>query len=350
MRHPRKDIPSFWRDRDARMAFLHLGENPFPPTESVQAAIADAARNANRYPDTNALRLREALAEYIGHGATPANLIVGNGSDDLIDLAVLALTQPGDTVATFEPSFFVYRFCAERHGREIARIPRDARFHLPDSEALAVAHLGAAPALTFIANPNNPTGTLASRDELLRVVDAMPGMALVDECYYEFSGVSVAELALERKNLVVLRSLSKSFGLSGLRLGYAVAHPETVERMERFAMTFPVNALAQAAGIAALRDLEAHRARIQELIERRESLSERLLALGLEVPPSATNFILAIWPRSTEEPPAQALVREGILVSDQTEALGLGRPALRIAVGSQEENERVAELLKRLLG
>ncbi|MBI1387572.1 MAG: aminotransferase class I/II-fold pyridoxal phosphate-dependent enzyme [bacterium] len=340
---PRKDTPSFWREGHEGKAFLHLGENPFPPSTHVQNAIARAAAHVNRYPDTNCLALREKLAEYIGHGATAQNVICGNGSDDLIDLSVVALTRPGETVGFFPPSFFYYHFVPERQGRAVRRFARVDGFALPSRGDIEREPGAQDVALWFIANPNNPTGSLTPRAELLELTASLPGVVVVDECYFEFGGETVADWAMEREGRVVLRSLSKCFGLAGVRLGYAVAHPATIDVLERFALTFPVNALAQAAGLAALDEIDANRLRIEALIARRGRFAEKLAALGAEVIPSRTNFILSLWPEGCDA--MQRLASAGILVSDQTAAVGAGRLALRIAIGTEEEMDRAAAAL-----
>ncbi len=345
---PRKDVPSFWRKHDSQEAFLHLGENPLPPTQSVIDAIAEAAQNLNRYPDTNAIKLREALADYVGHGVTSKNIIVGNGSDDLIDLAVVSFVNAGECVLSFEPSFFYYHFTPQRHGLEGMSIKRDDSFELPDPQTTQIP--GKNIALTFIANPNNPTGTLTPRDHLLRWLDRLPGIVVADECYYEFSGETVVDLIHERENLIVFRSLSKSYGLAGIRLGYAVANEALIDTLERHALTFPVNALAQAAGIAVLNEYETYLKRIEQLKIWRDDLRKSLEKLGLCIPPSYTNFLLTLWPKSFyETQPATRLREQGILISDQTAAVGQNRPALRIAVGIEPENHKVLQAIQELM-
>ncbi|MFB3786275.1 MAG: histidinol-phosphate transaminase [bacterium] len=348
---PRHDIPSFWRPHTLDTIFLHLGENPFSPTGRVQQAIAEAARHANRYPDTNGLALRVRLAEYVDHGLRPENILLGNGSDELIDLAVVAFADPSRPVATFEPSFFVYAFAAQRHGIPVLTLERAGDCALPPCASALSMVKNEAVSLTFIANPNNPTGTLTPRGRLVEYLDQWPGIVTVDECYFEFCGETVVDLIPQHENLLIIRSLSKSFGLSGLRLGYAVGQEKTVDILARHAMTFPVNALAQAAGLAALEEVEIHRERIRGLIQARAILRRDLEALGLEVLPSHANFLLTLWPETPpDRHPARLLAERGILVSDQSAALNLGRPALRLALGTPDENRRLLEAVRDLLG
>ncbi len=346
---PRHDIPSYWRPHRDDAVFLHLGENPFPPTERVCRAIAEAGQCANRYPDTNFRALREKIAEYAMHGVSPDNILCGNGSDELIDLAVVSFSRPDRPVAVFSPTFFVYGFAAQRHSIPVVSIPRAEDYTLPEYDSLPSDIVQGDYSVTFIANPNNPTGTQTPRERLEEYLHRWPGTIVVDECYYEFSGETVIDLIHERDNLIVFRSLSKSFGLSGLRLGYAVAARNVIDTMERHSMTFPVNVCAQAAGIAALEDVEEYQRRIRELIQRRDRLKQTLEGLGLETIPSRANFILTLWPQTwMSRQPARLLAEQGILVSDQTAAMNLGRPALRIAVSTEMENERLLQTVRSL--
>ncbi len=353
---PRHDIPSFWHSQYRDRLLLHLGENPFPPTERVCQAIVHAAENANRYPDTNCLALREKIASYVEHGIQSENILVGNGSDELIDLAVVTFSQwenprPAAPVATFSPTFFVYGFAAQRHSIPWVSIPRTpGEFDLPGLDQISPEYRSRTYSLTFIANPNNPTGTQTSRERLIEYLEFWPGMIVVDECYYEYSGETVVDLIHRYENLLVFRSLSKGFGLSGLRVGYAVACRKNIDWMERHAMTFPINVCAQAAGIAALEDVAIYRARIRELIQEREIMLQELRLWGFDVLSSNANFILILGPESWhEDQPVRWLAEQGILVSDQTATMSLGRPALRVGIGTPSENRRVMEVFRQIL-
>ena len=342
---PRHAIPSFWQD-EPKKTYLHLGENPFPLTPGVMLAITQASMNINRYPDTNALLAREKIAAYVGNGVETKNVILGNGSDELIDLAVVSFCEKGQQVVTFTPSFFVYAFAAERHQVKVSSVPRNTDFSLPDPRELSVRESAN---LTFISNPNNPTGTRSSREQIINYLQILPGIIVVDECYYEFSGETVVDLIHKYKNLVVFRSLSKCFGLAGLRIGYAVAHEELIDILSRYALTFPVNAIAQAAAVAALEDRGIYMERVQRLIGFRNELSDQLKILGLTVFPSYTNFLLTLWPDNLLENPAVSLEKRGILVSDQTKTVGSTQPALRIGIGNHDQNLKLLMAVKEIL-
>lgn len=343
---PRPNIPMSYNSNEEGI-YLHKGENPFPPHPQVLAAMQQAAGDCNRYPDTNAQELREALAAYLGEPFQANNIITGNGSDELIDLAVLCFSEQNQTVLTFEPSFFVYGFCAKRHNRNHAAIQRNYEFQLPPFAEIKKA-IPKNTAVTFIANPNNPTGTLSTQDALIEYIEQCPGKLVIDECYFEFSGETVVDWVMNHQNLIVLRSLSKSFGLAGLRIGYAIAHPDVIETINRYAMTFPVNNIAQAAGIAVLQQLERYQDHIETLKEEREKLRHSLMVTGFAVPESTSNFILVMDGSSvTVEELKKVLDEHHVYVSDQSK--NVGKPALRIAAGTPEENFQLIQIIGKHL-
>ena len=348
----RKAVPSYWH-RPGEQICLHLGESPFPPTESVQQAIRDAASVANYYPDTNAVALRDDLAGYVGHKVRPEQIIVGNGSDDLIQLVVQTFLSKGGTVVSFEPTFFYYGFCTAREGERYAPMfrRRADRYNVPGMEEIHSHLQKEKPDLVFLANPNNPTGGLVDRQHVFQLLEWTPGILVVDECYFEFAGLSVVDLIHEHENLIVLRSLSKGFSLAGVRIGYAVACRERIDAMERMALTFPVNAIAQTAARAALRETEIMRERIRQIVAWRKNLACELIRLGLDVFPSHTNFLLVCSGLLNKIPDdcALRLSERGILVSDQTHTPGIEGTALRITVGTPGQLERLLQEIREFV-
>lgn len=341
---PRPIIPLSYNSNEDGI-YLHKGENPYPPHPQVLAAMQKAAQDCNRYPDTNVVELREALAKYIGEPFTAENIIVGNGSDELIDLSVLCFTEHQQTVVTFEPSFFVYGFCTERHNRKPCKLKREMGFELPAFSSIKKV-MPKDSALTFIANPNNPTGTLSSRETLMEYIKNCPGKIVIDECYFEFCGETVIDMILEHPNLIVLRSLSKSFGLAGLRLGYAVAQPDVIDVINRHAMTFPVNSIAQAAGIAVLQQLDRYTDHIEQLKAARDTLRRCFITAGFDVPESSANFILVMdGPSGKVDALKPLLMNHKIYISDQSK--NMGKPALRIAAGTPDENYQLIHLIEK---
>lgn len=352
--HSHRDIPSAWVDREPRL-YLHLGESPFPPTPGVQRALRDAVSRVNAYPDSTCRIVRKKLAAVHGYGLRMENFICGNGSDDLIDLIALTYAGPNSVVASFDPTFFVYRSSARRHGAHYISIPRQIEndFVLPDPEHLNRGLIIHRPQVIFLANPNNPTGTLTPRSRIEEILVATQGgpLVVVDECYFDYSEETVMDLIPANPHLFILRSLSKGGSLAGLRFGYGVGHPDVINTMHRAALTFPVNALAQVAAEAVLDELEEVQRRARTIAEEREQLAQALRALQLDVASSAANMLLISSSHSATLPAdaAAQLAELGILVSDQSRTIGTEKTYLRVGIGFREHSERLVEALKRLI-
>ena len=208
---------------------LDAMENPYGLPESVKARVADALRNVaiNRYPDAGADRTKQALRSALGI-PRDAGLLLGNGSDELIQIIVSSLAKPGAVVLAAEPSFVMYRMDALYASARFVGVPLHADFSL-DREAMLAAIAHESPAVIFLAYPNNPTGNLFAQDDLEAILDAAPGLVVIDEAYYAFADASFLDRVPEFPNLLVLRTLSK-VGMAGIRLGYAGAAAAAVDR------------------------------------------------------------------------------------------------------------------------
>ncbi len=332
------------------VAKLASNENALGPSPLALAAAREAAAKMNLYPDGSAFHLRNALAAKLG--VEPREVFVGNGSNELIELLVRTFVLDGEEVLTSAQSFIAYKLAAQAHGRTLVEAPLKARFHY-DLDALRKL-LSRRTKVVFLANPDNPTGTWFTEQELLPFLDAVPKDTLVvlDEAYVEFvDGPGFQDaLALRRKypNLVVLRTFSKIYGLAGLRLGYGLARPDVVEYVDRVRAPFNVNVVAQAAGVAALSDVE-HVERTRALVrEERPFLAEGLKQVGAVVVPSQGNFVLADFPGRPGKELFEALLREAVVVRPLG---GYGFPtAQRITVGLRAENEKCLAALAKVLG
>ena len=270
----------------------------------------------NLYPDGSAFGLHSALAAH--YQVAPAEVFVGNGSNELIELLVRTFVLDGEEVLASAQSFIAYKLAANAHGRTFVEAPMKARFHY-DLDALKKL-LGRKTKVVFLANPDNPTGSWFSEKDLLPFLDAAPKDTLVvlDEAYAEYVDAPGYQdsLALRKKypNLVVLRTFSKIYGLAGLRVGYGLARPDLVEYLDRVRAPFNVNHVAQAAAAAALGDTE-HVARSRALVlEQRPVLSARLAELGATVVPSQGNFVLADFPGRPSKALFEDLLREGVVM------------------------------------
>ncbi len=321
-------------------------ENPLGPSPLAMAAVSKALPGIYRYPDGDARRLKEALAAKLG---VPREcLVVASGVDEALDLVAYAFLAPGDEVVVGEPSFSSYELAALTMGARIIRVPlRD--FHQDVSGMLAA--VSERTKVVFVCSPLNPTGSVISAASLELLLSELPEdvLLLLDEAYVEyvtaedyFDGLSYVE---QNPNLMVTRTFSKIYGLAGLRVGYAVCHPQVVAALNKVKLPFNVNLLAQEAALAALEDTE-HVRRSREMNRRGRDLLYALLdELGLEYAPTQANFILVRLDRWGEDY-FEKLLRQGIIVRD---GRALGFPGwVRITVGDDSQNSRLEAALRAL--
>ena len=325
---------------------LASNENPLGPSPKALAAMQRALAQLNLYPDGNAFQLKQALAKKLG--VQTANLILGNGSNEIIEFIGHAYMAPGVDVVVSQFCFAVYPLVTKLFGANLITVP--AKHHAHDLPAMLKA-ITPNTRVVFVANPNNPTGTLARKDELRRFVDATPANVLLalDEAYIEFlddPADFVSEIrAGQRQNVVIMRTFSKIFGLAGLRLGYGIAHPDLISAFEKIRQPFNINAIAQAGALAALED-DDHTRRTRENNSAGLRFFEAACRkLKLEIVPSAANFFLVKVGAGQQV--FEALQREGIITRPMG---GYQLPEwIRISVGTPAENERCLDALKRVL-
>jgi histidinol-phosphate aminotransferase len=314
---------------------LTSNELSFGPLPEAEAALAEALPRANRYPDRHAASLREAVAE-ANLGVDPAkNVLVGNGSSEVLLNLLQLVERPGAVIFPW-PSFGLYVAIGITLGLQTKKVPL-AEQHRAKPEALLSAVTDETRAV-ILSNPNNPTGTYLTLQEVRDLADALPEnvFLILDEAYQEFVSDPAYhgsyELALERENVVCVRTFSKAHGLAGFRVGYGIAHKRVADYAERVRFPFSVNLAAQVAATASMRAREKIRARAQFVIRERERVQEALRAAGLNYVPSQGNFVLVeTGPEVFEK--AGVLVREG-------EALGYPGWS-RVTIGDSGENDRV---------
>src|SRR5215470_17664862 len=326
---------------------LSSNESPTPPSPIVLEALQKALTGLNRYPDGSGYYLRQALAKK--HGVSPDSIVLGNGSNELIELLARTFVRHGEEVVIPHPSFVVYPSIVQAvGGTRVVVTLKDYRIDLPKMRR-AITPLTK---MVFVANPNNTTGTIVTADEVEKFLDKVPDRIIVvfDEAYCDFAaGPDFPDtLAALRHGgrVVILRTFSKMASLAGLRLGYAIADPDCIALMNRVRQPFNVNTLAQVGALAALRD-EAY---IQKSVEAArqgvKSLSAVLDTLGVRYVPSRANFVLAEFDDATRV--YEELFKRGVMVRPMT-SFGLER-ALRITVGTPEENARLVDALRTVLG
>lgn len=334
-----------------RLVKLDAMENPYtlPPTLAAAWRAYIAEVPLNRYPDPSARGVKARLRAV--HGLPDAaGLMLGNGSDELIQLVCLALArQPGAKVLCPEPTFSVYRIVAQALGIDYAGVPlRSADFGL-DLDAMLAAIASHQPAVLFLASPNNPTGNRLDRGSLEALCAATPGVVVLDEAYYRFSGPSRVHEVLVHDNLLVMQTLSK-IGLAGLRIGALYGARPWIDLIDRLRMPYNIGVLAQAAAEFALDHAEDFARQIADIVASRTGLQAGLAALpGVEAFPSETNFILFRVPAGRGRATFAALKAAGILVKN----LDGGHPALadclRVTVGTGDENGLFLAALARIL-
>ena len=334
------------RFRLASVIKLASNENALGPSPRAVAALRGAVPSLHRYPDATCRTLREKLARQLR--VDPASLIFGNGSDELIVLALRAFVDPGDGVVVASPTFLIYELQARACGASVSVVPlRDYRYDLAAMRSAVTPHTK----LVFIANPDNPTGTYVTKRELDAFLRGLPPQTLVflDEAYHEFVEAPDYPQTLpytKDRPLIVTRSFSKAYGLAGLRVGYGIARPPLIAAMDAVREPFNVNSLAQAAAAAALDDA-AFLARTRRLIrEGRRYLTKELDALRLRHVPSVTNFLLIeLGPGAARV--AHGLLARGVIVREMSGWKLSG--CLRVTIGTMAENHRFIAALKAAL-
>lgn len=326
---------------------LSANENTWPAPPALNAAVRDALATVplNRYPDPLANELRDAIAAW--HGVRRENVLVGDGGDELLFLLFLAFGGPGRVLLDCPPSFTVYGLYASMVGTTVEQIWRDPETMLPDFDAFAQAARHAN--LAALTSPNNPTGDSVPRDAVERILEACPGLVLMDEAYGEFSEHESALPLLEtHDNLLVLHTLSKAFGMAGVRLGYLLGPADVIDALSAVRQPYSVGVLPQAAALAAIEHRGDALAQVAAIREERARLRAALLDIGLTVWPSDANFLLARVPNAHEVRAALAS-DYSILVRDFSQAPGLA-DCLRITVGTPEEDDAVIAALAALTG
>jgi histidinol-phosphate aminotransferase len=345
---PGKPIEEVERELGRTAIKLASNENPLGPSPKAQVAIRNHINHLHFYPDGSGYYLREKLAEI--NGLPPDQIILGAGSTDLIELvAKTFLSGSADEAITSESAFYMYKLAVEDMGAGLVQVPmRDMSFDLP-----AIAHaITARTKVVYLGNPNNPTGTIFTANDLDRFLEAIPPRILVvlDEAYFEYVQRPEYSRSVDcvraGRNLLVLRTFSKVHGLAGIRLGYGMGHPELIECLQRIRSPFNASSLAQVAGIAALGDCE-HVAKSVETNHREmKFLTNELTLMGVRYTPSAGNFLLVDTGRDCEEDFIR-LLHEGVIVRPMK--LYAFPTCLRVTVGIHEENEQFLEALQRVL-
>ncbi len=322
-------------------------ENPLGPSPRAVEALRRAIGELHRYPDGGGYYLKNALAAH--HGLAPGNFVLGNGTNEVLEILAHAYLDPGDPVVFSEGAFIVYHIVSQLSCCEVRRAPM--RDYHQDLDAMADLTCEKTK-IVFLANPNNPTGTAVGEGRLREFLQKIPSTTLVvmDEAYCHYAHLEdypdATRMLAEFPNLVAMRTFSKVYGLAALRVGYAAADPEVAEAMENVREPFNVNSLALVAAEAALGDVEHVERTVAANAEGREHFVYELAAMGLPFVPTQGNFMMVEVGEGMRV--YEALLREGVIVRPVG---GYGFPRhVRISIGTREENERILAALGKVLG
>ncbi len=343
---PGKPIEDVARElglRPEQIIKLASNENPLGPSPKALAAMREMLERAHFYPDGGGYYLREAIAGKLG--LTRGHVILGCGSNEIIEFIGKAFLNPGDDIVASRHAFVVYKLMATLFGARTIEVPDPGYAHDLDAMLAAITPQTKE---VFIANPNNPTGTLCSQEQIDRFMARVPEHIVVvfDEAYYEFlpEPPDTLKYVREGRNVVVLRTFSKIQGLANLRIGYGLAKPELIDVLQKTRQPFNANGIAQAGALAGLLDDE-HQQKTRELTwEGRDFLQREFAAMGLEFVPSHANFVLVRVGDGKRV--FTELMKRGIIIRDMT-AYGLPE-WVRVSIGTMEQNERFLAELKTL--
>jgi histidinol-phosphate aminotransferase len=338
---------------------LNTNENPYPPSPKVLRAVKAAVDGRLRlYPNPTAEKLRVKLAKL--HGCQPENIIIGNGSDELLALAVRCFVEPSDdlaqrkgirsgqnTVQFFTPSYSLYPVLAEIHGALLNPVPLNPDFSLPlDNIGYSPKKIFHFAALTFVTTPNAPTGRGYATRELETLCRKMKGVVVLDEAYVDFANEHALKLALKFPHVLVARTFSKAYSLCFQRVGYFVGHAELIAALDKIRDSYNVNGLGQIAAEATLDDWKYYRANFKKIIATREWLSRELTKCGFRVLPSQANFILAKPPLFPAKDWLEKLRSKKILVRWFSAAAV--KDYLRITIGTAAEARALVRAVREI--
>jgi len=335
-----------------RITKLASNENPLPTSPMVMQALQEAISGLNRYPLNSDEPLRNALTEYIGRGVTPDMFISGNGGCDVLLLIARGFLNEGDEAIICPPTFPMYELTIKQMGATTVYAPRNDDFSYNIENVLTA--VTDKTRLIYLCSPNNPTGSLLLQSQLDELLANLPdNIAVVaDEVYWQFNtDANMADslpAVLAEKNVIILHSFSKVFGLAGLRLGYGIAKPEIVDYLTREKMPFHINQLTMVAALAALQDNDPVQKTIDLIVTERERLYALLQAMeGVTVWPSQANFLLMKAEMDGKQL-AQRMMEHGMIIRELS---GFYMPGyLRVSMGMPEENDLFVELLEKIMG
>ncbi len=331
--------PGF-QPRQTDVLKLNTNENPYPPSPAVMKVLAEFdAEKLRRYPDPIGNEFRQAAAKL--HGLSPDHILCCNGGDELLTIAFRAFCDRDRPVAYPVPTYSLYPVLANLQNCRAIEVPFDSQFNLPPK----LTSTGAG--LTIVSNPNAPTATFIDTPELASLAGELEGILLIDEAYVDFAEADCLSLVNDCDNVIILRSMSKGYGLAGLRFGYAIASPSLIEGLLKIKDSYNVNALAVALAAAAIKDQKYFKENVETIKKQRKKLAGQLRALNFEVPESRANFLLAKCKDRKAADIYDKLVQRNIYV--RYFDLPALSDKLRITVGTGQQNDKLVSALKEIL-
>lgn len=342
------DLSAYPVPNASGMLKLDAMENPYSWPLVAKESWADLLKELplNRYPDAGAEQLREALKESMGV-SDQYDILLGNGSDEIIQLLAMAMAKPGATILAPEPGFVMYKMIATFCGLNYIGVPLTERFEL-DEAAMMAAIKTSQPELIFLAQPNNPTGNLWDEKAIKNIIEESEGLVVLDEAYTAFTDADHLALLDQYENVLVMRTLSK-VGLAGLRLGLIIGRSEWLDELDKIRLPYNINMLTQASALFALENYDMLMVQTEQIRVDRVVLTEDLMALsGVEVFPSEANFVLIRTPEGMARNWFEELKEKGILIKCLDGGHPLLTNCLRITVGTTSQNERLVAALNEI--
>ena len=342
-------IPIYTPDETEYPIDLSDNSNQWGGPPTAERVMRESRESLARYPDTYSRLLKDALAEYVGVDAD--SIVVGCGSDDVLDAAIRAFAEPGDRVAIIDPTFVMIPVFSRLNSLDPVMVPLTPEYDV-DVKALLATNAK----IMYLCSPNNPTGNPLSRASIEAVLAGAPGLVIIDEAYAEFAGVNCVDLVSKHDRLLIARTMSKAFGLAGLRIGYAIGAPSLIREVERSRGPYKVGRVAERAAVAALKnDLPWMQGVVAEARDNREKFRAGLQAMGLKPLPSVTNFVLL--PIRDSVKVAAELRARGISLrpfpriafAPNTELAETDGSAMRITIGKWDDMQKTLDALKDVL-
>jgi len=332
--------PGFQPELTNDVVKLNTNENPYPPSPQVMKVLAKiTAEQLRQYSDPFGNSFRQAAAEV--NSVQPDHIMCCNGGDELLRIALQAFCDENRPVAYPVPTYSLYPVLANLQNCQAIEVPFDEEFNLPPR----LARTGAA--LTIVCNPNAPTGSFVSVEELASLADELAGVLLIDEAYVDFAERNCATLVKDFDNVIILRSMSKGYCIAGIRFGYAIAQPDLIAGLMKVKDSYNVDVVAITVATAAIKDQQYFKKNVEKVKTERQRLTEELRALKLEVPRSCANFVLAKSKNCKASEIYDKLVQRNIYVR-YFDLPGLS-DKLRITVGTKEQNNKLLSVLKEIL-